>query len=303
MSAARFNPRPGIRTMTPSASPKLRGAARFLSLLALAPAGAGAVGPNYVAPARPAETAYLAHPVTDLGQPGADEQLQHLTVGPSPDAQWWTRFGSPELNRTVGLALANNWSIEAANADLAAANQRVKVARGGLYPQIDAGGGIGRSQYGASFLGPEAQTFPIFSYDTVGLNIKYDLDLFGGTHRKIERSNAMAAFQREALNAAHVSVAENAVVEAVEIASVRAQIDALGQVVASDQQTLDLVKAARGVGAVSDIDVTSAQSQLDRDRTLLPPLVQRLNAAQDALPLLVGSRPACGRRRTSLWPA
>lgn len=296
MSAARFNPRPGIRTMTPSASPKLRGAARFLSLLALAPAGAGAVGPNYVAPARPAETAYLAHPVTDLGQPGADEQLQHLTVGPSPDAQWWTRFGSPELNRTVGLALANNWSIEAANADLAAANQRVKVARGGLYPQIDAGGGIGRSQYGASFLGPEAQTFPIFSYDTVGLNIKYDLDLFGGTHRKIERSNAMAAFQREALNAAHVSVAENAVVEAVEIASVRAQIDALGQVVASDQQTLDLVKAARGVGAVSDIDVTSAQSQLDRDRTLLPPLVQRLNAAQDALPLLVGKSP-------SLWSA
>jgi len=297
MSAALFNPRPGMRTMQRSAflTPR-RAGARLLALAALAPMGACAVGPNYVAPFRPAEKAYLAHPVTDLGQPGTDEQRQHLTLGAGPDAQWWTRFQSPELNRTVGLALDSNWSIEAANANLAAADQRVKVARGGLYPQIDAVGGVADTQYGASFLGPEARTFPIFGAATVGLNIKYDLDLFGGTHRRIEQSNAMAAFQREALNAVHVSVAENAVVQAVEIASVRAQIDALGKVVASDQQTLDLVRAARGVGAVSDIDVTTAQSQLDRDRTLLPPLVQRLNAAQDALPLLVGKSP-------SLWSA
>jgi NodT family efflux transporter outer membrane factor (OMF) lipoprotein len=42
----------------------------------------------------------------------------------------------------------------------------------------------------------------------------------------------------------------------------------------------------------SQMDVTTAQSQLDHDRTLLPPLQQELNAAQDALPILLGKAPA-----------
>jgi NodT family efflux transporter outer membrane factor (OMF) lipoprotein len=40
------------------------------------------------------------------------------------------------------------------------------------------------------------------------------------------------------------------------------------------------------------MDVTTAQSQLDRDRTMLPPLRQQLNVAQDALAILVGKLPA-----------
>jgi hypothetical protein len=39
----------------------------------------------------------------------------------------------------------------------------VKVARGGLYPQVDIADNAGRHQYGASFLGPDAATFPAFS--------------------------------------------------------------------------------------------------------------------------------------------
>jgi outer membrane protein TolC len=39
------------------------------------------------------------------------------------------------------------------------------------------------------------------------------------------------------------------------------------------------------------MDVTTAQSQLDRDRTLLPPLNQQLDVAKDALSVLVGSSP------------
>jgi NodT family efflux transporter outer membrane factor (OMF) lipoprotein len=38
----------------------------------------------------------------------------------------------------------------------------------------------------------------------------------------------------------------------------------------------------------------SAQSQLDHDRTLLPPLQQALNAARDALAVLVGAAPSDG---------
>jgi NodT family efflux transporter outer membrane factor (OMF) lipoprotein len=98
--------------------------------------------------------------------------------------------------------------------------------------------------------------------------------------------------QEEALNAAHLSVAGDTVLEALQIASIRAQIEAVRSVIASDQQNLTLVQTAFKTGVATQMDVTSAQSQLDRDRTMVPPLRQQLSVAQDALAILVGKSPA-----------
>ena len=94
--------------------------------------------------------------------------------------------------------------------------------------------------------------------------------------------------QQEALRAAQLGVASDTVLEALQVASTRAQIDVVKSVIASDQRTLGLVQSRLAAGAASDQDVTTAQSQLDRDRTLLPALHQQLNMAQDALATLVG---------------
>ena len=64
------------------------------------------------------------------------------------------------------------------------------------------------------------------------------------------------------------------------------------KVLEADEKTLDLVRAARRTGVVSDIDVLQATSQRDRDRTLLPPLYQDLDVAKDALAVLIGKSPA-----------
>jgi outer membrane protein TolC len=55
---------------------------------------------------------------------------------------------------------------------------------------------------------------------------------------------------------------------------------------------VSLIRAARKLGAVSEMDVLSAQSQLDHDRTLLPPLHQQLSEAQDTLADLIGVVPS-----------
>jgi NodT family efflux transporter outer membrane factor (OMF) lipoprotein len=55
---------------------------------------------------------------------------------------------------------------------------------------------------------------------------------------------------------------------------------------------MSLVQAAHGAGVATQIDVTTAQSQLDRDRALLPPLHQQLDVTRDALAILVGKSPA-----------
>jgi NodT family efflux transporter outer membrane factor (OMF) lipoprotein len=251
-----------------------------------------AVGPDFSAPAPPTDQTYLPGPATALGSPGRGEIGQSLSLGGTLQADWWTRLGSPELDRTVALALSNNRTIDIARANLAKAGELVTAARGGLYPQVDAAAGIARRQYGASFLGPLASTFPAFSAYTAGLTVSYDLDIFGGTHRRIELAAADADVQSEALNAARLTVAGDTVIEALLNASIRAQIDVVQMVIASDQQNMALVQAALGAGVATQIDVTTAQSQLDRDRALLPPLHQQLDVTRDALAILVGKSPA-----------
>ncbi len=251
-----------------------------------------AVGPDFSAPARPTEQSYLPAHATALGSQGRGEIRQSLDLGATLQADWWTRLRSPELDRTVALALSNNQTIDIARANVARAGELVTAARGSLYPQVDAAAGLARRQYGASFLGPEAFTFPTFSAYTGGLNVSYDLDIFGGTHRGIELAAADADIQQEALNAARLTVARDTVIAALLSGSIRAQIDVVQRVIASDQRNIDLVQAAHGAGVATQIDVTTAQSQLDRDRALLPPLHQQLDVTRDALAILVGKSPA-----------
>jgi NodT family efflux transporter outer membrane factor (OMF) lipoprotein len=256
-------------------------------LMAISLAGC-AVGPDFKAIAPPKDQAYVRQPISI----SSGETEQRLVMGANLPVDWWTLLQSAQLNHVVRQALANNWSLTAARANLAKAAEGVAVARGGLFPQVDAVSHAGRSRYGASFLGPEAATFPTFSAYTGGVAVSYDLDIFGGQQRQIEFAAADADIQREVMNAAHINVAGDTVLEVLQIASIRAQIVVMQSVIASDQQNLGLVQIAYKTGVATLMDVTTAQSQLDSDRTTLPPLRQQLNVAQDALAILVGESPA-----------
>jgi len=278
-------------------SPTLEGGGRSrgglsASLLAAAALGGCVVGPNYAPPSPPTEQTYLPAAVSQLGSAGSAETEQRVVTGAGPRIDWWTLLRSPEINQTVALALANNKTLGVAKSNLARAREEVTAARGSLYPQVDATGGLAQQKYGASFLGPEAFGFPTFSAYSAGVGVSYDLDVSGGNHRGIELAAADAEVQSDDLAAVRLSIAGDTVIEALQIASIRAQAEVVEAVVASDQRTLTLVRTANGAGVASRIDVTTAQSQLDRDRALLPSLRQQLNIAQDALAILVGKSPA-----------
>lgn len=242
-----------------------------------------AAGPKYAPPAQPTVQSYIATP------PGSG---QTVVLGAAPPEGWWTQLQSPELDRLVSRALQNNLSLEAARANLSKAEEGLNAARGARSIQVDATAGVERRKYGSSFLGPEAETFPTFSAYTAGPTVSYDLDLFGATRHRIEAAQASATYEHEQLRAARLRVVGDTVTQALYIASVRGQIAVVGEVLDADEKTLDLVRAARRVGVVSDIDVLQATSQRDQDRTLLPPLYQELDVAKDALAILVGTAPS-----------
>jgi NodT family efflux transporter outer membrane factor (OMF) lipoprotein len=256
---------------------------------------AGCASPvAYVRPADPLQTQYVQGPAVKetAGLASTGQELPQVFLGKGPPDGWWTLLGSEEINRLVSLALKNNQSLAGAEAHLAAARERIHAARGAWYPQADVTAAAQRTRYGAPVLGSLAKDFPPYSAYAMGPAVSYDLDLFGGTRSRVEQATASAQYASARLDAVALTVAGNVVIEALQIGALRAQIRVAQSIVADDERSLTLIRAAREAGAVSKMDVLSAQSQTDHDRTLVPPLQQELNVAQAVLSSLVGLAPS-----------
>jgi len=222
----------------------------------------------------------------------ADERAPLVSFGKGPPDAWWTLLGSEQINQLVSLALKNNQSIASAQAHLGAARERIRAARGAWYPQVDLTAEAQRTRYGAPVLGSLAKDFPPFSAYAAGPTVSYDFDVFGGTRARVEQASADAQYESARLDAVALSVTGNVVIEALQIAALRAQIRVVQGIVDDDEHSLTLIRAAREAGAVSQMDVLSAQSQTDHDRTLLPPLQQELSVARAVLSSLIGAAPS-----------
>lgn len=264
--------------------------------LAAAVAIAGcAAGPNFVRPTEPALAGYTAAPTPQRLASATGEPTQHLQLGEEVSAQWWDLFRSPALNEVVRDAIRENKSLAAAHATLAAAEETVIAAQGGLLPQVNVSANVERRKSTALQVGNSSSSLPtgrsISNLYSIGPNVSYALDAFGGTQRTVEQQRALADVQRYQLAAAYLTLTGNAVSDAITIASLRMQIQATQEVIASDEQNVSLVRQEFEAGKVAQIDVLTAETQLASDRTPLPTLRQQLSSIRHALSVLTGRPP------------
>ncbi len=255
-----------------------------------------AVGPRFARPAPPAAVAYTTRENAPDLTPGHGEPPQHLAIGQAIPAQWWGLFHSPALDGLLRKALADNPTLAAARATLAQAQQAVLAARGGYYPQLDIGATAERQKGPAFALGllgmlPGTHGLATFNLYSLGPTLSYAPEVFGLTRRGVEAQRAGAELERDQLAAAYLTITGNSVEEAVSLARLRLEIEALTQIVSDDGRNLALVQRKFDVGRAPRTDVLAAQTQLANDRALLPPLRQQQAAAEDALAILVGEAP------------
>jgi NodT family efflux transporter outer membrane factor (OMF) lipoprotein len=260
-----------------------RGGAALAFCLALALGGCLA-GPNFKPPVPPDVAEYLP-PESPAQRPesGADA-AQHIALGQRIPAQWWELFHSSRLDETLRQVIADSYTLAAAKATLAQAQEAIVEARAALYPQIDLGASARRSS-APTGLGMGGNLF------SLGPSVSYSIDAFGGTRRHIEQAAALAENQRYQLAAAYLTLTGSSVTQAITIASTNFQIATVQDLIKNDQKNLDLVQRSFGAGKVARSDVLTAEAQLASDRTQLAPLRQQLSVARHALAVLAGRAP------------
>ena len=266
-------------------------------LIAAAAAGLGgcAVGPAFHRPTVPAGEHYRPRGEQVRGEHAAvGAYREHAALGAGASGPWWQLFRSPQLDALVRTALADNHDVAAAQAALQQSREGVTVGAAGRSAHISFNAGAGRQKYGAEFLGPDA--FAPFSYIAGGVSVAYQLDYLGEVRRSVEEARAAEQYQRSELAATRLMLSGQVVAEALDIATVRAEIRAVRNLLREDRVNLKLVRASVAAGSVPRLDVLTAQTQLASDATLLPPLYQRLSVARHALAVLLGRTPAAWRR-------
>ena len=250
-----------------------------------------AVGPDFQRPAGPAADRYTVEALHSESAHAATDTAQHIALGRGIEGDWWKLFGSDQLDRVVGDAIAGNRTLAAAQATLSQAQALVEARTGALFPQVSAAAAAGRQKYGSAFFGALKGPAP-FTYYSIGPSVSYTLDYTGGIGRSIEQQQALAEFQRQQLAAAYLILTGHVVLQSLAIASTREQIATIENILDQDRENLRLVQTSFDAGQATRVDILSAQSQLANDATLVPPLRQALSVARHALATLVGQPPA-----------
>ena len=241
------------------------------------------VGPNFQAPAAPVAAGYAmagdtASRIPVLGASAVDARA------------WWTAFGSPDLDRTIQQALSDSPTLAAADATLLQAREAASAERqaptGGLNASAE------RTRINLAAFGIPGFPSPTVNQYSVGGNITYDLDLFGGLRRQTEDAQAQAEAQANRAQAAYLTLTGNVAMAAVRIATLRAQIAAIASVIDEDAKNLEFIRKAQAAGAAAPAAQVSARAQMVQDQALLPDLNQQLAEARHGLALLVGHAPA-----------
>lgn len=91
----------------------------------------------------------------------------------------------------------------------------------------------------------------LFNLHTAQVSVSYILDVFGGNRRQVENLQALADQQRFQLEAAYLTLTWNVVAAAVQEASLRAQINAIEEVVRIQTTLLALLQRQYRLGDVA----------------------------------------------------
>ncbi|WP_439858606.1 efflux transporter outer membrane subunit [Pseudomonas sp. MBLB4136] len=243
------------------------------ALLALA-LSACAVGPDYRAPDTPAARV--------LGAEHQDYDRSRF------EALWWQQFDDPTLNQLVRQSLRENRELRVAFARLRAARAiRDDVANDRL-PTVTgrASSALGKAQQP----GVSEQRVSSERYD-LGLDMAWELDLFGRLQRQLEASEALI----EVVEADYFQLQVSLIAELVD-AYGRLRGAQLREAIAREnldnqRESRGIVEQLRDAGVGSELDVLRSEARLAAVEASLPQLQGEQLRARNRIATLLGQRP------------
>jgi NodT family efflux transporter outer membrane factor (OMF) lipoprotein len=256
---------------------------------------AGCVGPNFHRPAPPTVERFTADPLpaATASAPGAGGTAQRFLQDQDVPKNWWTLFGSHELDDLVNEALRANPDVASAQAALRQAMENTKAQQGSYFPTVQGEFDGSRNRDATGVLQPTLNSgTALYNLFTPQVTISYVPDIFGANRRAVESLAAQAEAARYQLDATYLTLTANVVTAAIQEAGLRAQIAGTQHVIALERESLAVLRRQLELGAIAEVDVYAQEAALAQLEGTLSPLQKQLHQTRDQLAVLTGHAPA-----------
>jgi NodT family efflux transporter outer membrane factor (OMF) lipoprotein len=259
-------------------------------LLAAGMATGCAVGPAYERPAAPLARKYIAQAAP---APMGSAAAQELTA-------WWQRFDDPLLARFVALALAQNLDLSQAQARVAQARAGLGAAHAALLPSGTVQGSAARAYQSVETpLGRVLNSAPGYerwgSAYELNLGASWEADVFGGLGRGREAADADHQASQAGAVATRLAVAAQTADTYIAIRGLQSRLDIATRQVETQRGLLVRVQRLFENGIAAEYQVRQTEGALARVQASIPALQTALDAAMNALDVMLGTPPGTHR--------
>lgn len=207
---------------------------------------------------------------------------------PSED-NWWASFNDPLLLSLIRQGEENGYNLNSLAHRIEMARISWESAKAAYFPTLTADAGWSRSQQAGKVTG--AAGSPVSSYFSLGLNMNWEIDLFGRVARERKSAKAEYNVSKTEYTAAMVALAGNIAKAYFNLRSVQAQIAATQDAIISQEKIQTMTEARFEVGLVSKLDVAQARTVVYSSQASLPTLLVLEKSAINTLALLTGCFP------------
>jgi outer membrane protein, multidrug efflux system len=238
------------------------------------------LGPNYEQPG--------------LALPAEYRATQESAKAAWPSADWWTGFGSPELNQLITDAVAYNFDIQAAIARVVQADAQVRINGAPLLPTLDANGQANWARTGSHTSSTRAfsgKTYVESRSYAANLSVSYEFDVWGrilAQQQSAEASALASRFDQETVALTAITSVASTWFQAL------ADQDRLDVAQRNLRDSQDILRAIRGrleAGTASQLDVAQQAALVAGIEANIPSFRSDLEQQLNGLGILVGKPP------------
>ena len=266
--------------------PKLKLPGWFAGFLLLT-AGCS-VGPDYQPPASMAPPRWL-----EAWNFGIDSQTAEL-------ARWWTEFNDPVLNSLAARAAESNLDIFVAEARIREARASQAVVEAGAWPRVDVSGSYSRNHASENAVGLRAQGAVASPRSGAnldqnlyrsGFDAGWEIDIFGGTRRRVEAAAAAVDAVVEERRGVLVTLLGDVAKNYIDLRGLQRRLTVAQANLRAQQETTRLTKIRFDAGLAGDLEVAQAEGQASLTAAQIPTLESALKQTAYRLDVLLGGQP------------
>lgn len=209
-----------------------------------------------------------------------------VTDGTAVARDWWTTFGSGELNSLMAQALAHNNDIRAALQRVEQSHAAVKIAGASLLPSASATAGITQSRNNAASGATDNNT-----RIGLGASASYELDLFGRNRAGVTAAKAgldASRFDKAATDLVVMGAVADAYFD---LLGARERLSVADRNLANSREILRIVAARLKAGAASGLEEAQQRSAVASSEASRASVAQSVTVAENALAVLLGKPP------------